>query len=322
MKHPFRPSKSNIIYASIVAFTIMLLNIRIYGFDYYRFGYIVGSIIGILLIPTVIALLFWFLLGRKEKGGTTTFNLLLTFMFIGSLSELGQIAEERQNPVNDLKKAISDFKETSLAHPDSTNTTYLTLSNNVTKSIDELVKTSFGEEKKVYLALQEYFIQADSINIKWNNAHKAFAEPRILDFARLNEKNEFDFQKRVIQNYIDNSEKFKTFNQNRIKYLQNKTKNIDRNNKAYKGFVKGLTNKDSIQKPIFIPYINAHIDYGKTMKGIIELLEQENGKWTFKNETITFQNQESQVIYEQLLMDAIKDEEIVDKFYDKLLQTM
>jgi len=90
MKHPFKPSKTNIIYASIIAVIIIFFNIRIYGFDAYTFGMSIGSIIGIILIPTLLALLFWFILGRKENGGTATFNVVLTLMLLGSISEFGQ----------------------------------------------------------------------------------------------------------------------------------------------------------------------------------------------------------------------------------------
>ena len=92
MKHPFKLSKSNIIYAAIVAVIVIILNLRIYGFDAYAIGMSFGSIFGIVLIATLLAFLFWFMLGRKEKGGTTTFNIVLTLMLLGSLSEFGQIA--------------------------------------------------------------------------------------------------------------------------------------------------------------------------------------------------------------------------------------
>jgi hypothetical protein len=324
MKHPFKLSKSNMIYASIAALITLLFNIRIYGFDAYVIGLSIGSLFGIIIIPTLIALLFWFVFGKKEKGGSTAFNIVLTLMLFGSISEFGQIAKEREKPIDDLKEAVSKYKEKTLANPDSTDTNYSELSTDIKKSIDDLIKTSVGEERKVFITLKKYFKKADSVNIVWNNAYNAFAEPRILDFTILNEKGEYKFQKKVIQEYINESKNFKLFVQNRVEYLKTQTKNIDRNNKSYKGFIKGLTNKDSIQKPIFIPYINGHIEYGQGINKIIELLENEQGKWSYENETETliFENSETQTTYEKILNDAISNEEIVNELSDKLVEIM
>lgn len=324
MRYPFKLSKTNIIYASIVAVIMIFFKIRIYGFDAYTFGMSIGSIIGIILIPTLIALLFWLILGRKENGGTTAFNVVLTLMLMGSISEFGQIAKDRQKPIDDLQKAVSKYKESTLANPDSTGSNYNELSTNVKSSIDGLIKNSFGEERKVWLALKLFFRKSDSINTQWNKAYNSFSEPRILDFNKLNNPKEFEFQKQIIQEYINQSENFKSFVENRVEYLIEQTKTIDKKNKAYKGFIKGLTKKDSIQKPIFMPYINAHIKYGQGMKKIIELLENERGKWSYdnKNQTLIFENSKTQTTYENILNKVVTNEEIVNKLSNKLLEIM
>lgn len=324
MKHPFKPSKSNIIYASIVAAIIIFFNIRIYGFDAYTFGMSIGSIIGVVLITTLLALLFWFILGRKEKGGTTAFNIVLTLMFLGTISEFGQIAKDRQKPIDDLQKAVFEYKESTLANPDSTDSNYNELSANIKSSIDDLIKNSVGEERKVWLALKGFFKKSDSTNKEWNRAYNSFAEPRILDFNRLNNTKEFEFQKQTVQEYINQSKHFKSFVETRVDYLKEKTNRIDKSNKAYIGFIKGLTKKDSIQKPIFIPYINGHIEYGLGIKKIIELLENEQGKWNYDDETDTliFENSEIQTTYDKILNYAISNEKIVNELSDKLVEIM
>jgi len=168
------------------------------------------------------------------------------------------------------------------------------------------------------------FKKSDSTNIEWGNAYNAFADPRILDFNRLDNPKEFEFQKQTTQEYINQSNHFKSFVENRVDYLKKQTNRIDKSNKAYKGFIKGLTKKDSIQKPIFLPYINAHIEYGQGIKKIIELLETEQGKWSYENETETliFENSKTQMIYENILNDAILNEEILNELSDKLVEIM
>ena len=97
MKHPFKLSKANIIYGLTALAVSLLINIRIHGIgSSYSLGIAVGTIITLILFPTFFALLFWYILGRKEYGGTTTFNIVLTLMLFGSLSEFGRISKERE----------------------------------------------------------------------------------------------------------------------------------------------------------------------------------------------------------------------------------
>lgn len=324
MKYPFKLSKANIIYAIAVAAIIIFLHIRTFGFNAYTFGMSIGSVFGIILITSLIALLFWWALGRKESGGTTTFNIVLALLFFGSISELGQISKDRKKPIDDLKKAISQYKENTLTNPDSTDSNYNKLSRNIKNSIDDLIKNSVGEERKVWLALRRFFKKSDSTNLAWNNAYNAFAEPRILNYSKLNSAKEFEFQKRTIQEYITQSRNLKYFVENRVEYLKEQTKRIDKSNKSYKGFVRGLTKKDSIQKPIFKPYINAHIEYGKCLNKIIEHLENEQGKWSYdsKIEALIFDDSVAQNIYNNILNDAILNEGIVNELTEKLVEIM
>ena len=320
MKHPFKLSKSNIIYTIIVGVIVIFLNTRIYGLDGFSIGYSLGSLIGLLLFPSLFAFLFWFILGRKENGGTTTFNVVLSLMLLGSISQFGRIAKDRQKPIDTIQKAITDYKENTLTNPDSTDLNYATLSSNIKNSIDDLVKTSIGEERKVYVVLKEFFKKSDSTSLEWSKAYNAFNEPRILDFNQLNNQEEYEFQKNVIQAYIDQSHNFKYFIENRIDYIKNQSKNIDKSHASYIGFMRGMTKKDSVQTPIFVPYINGHIAYGEGIKEIVEILEKENGKWEYEDETLIFENSESQILYETILNKAFGNEELVNELSDKLIE--
>jgi hypothetical protein len=322
MKHPFKLSKSNIIYAIIVGVIVIFLNTRTYGLDGFSIGYTLGSLIGLLVFPALLAFLFWYILGRKEKGGTTTFNVVLSLMLLSSISQFGRTAKERQKPIDTIQKAITDYKENTLANPDSTDLNYAALSSDIKRSIDDLVKTSIGEERKLYVVVKEFFKKSDSTSLEWNKAYNAFNEPRILDFNQLNNQEEYEFQKSVIQTYIDQSQNFKYFIENRIDYMKNHSKNIDKSHTAYIGFMKGMVKKDSVQTPIFLPYINGHIAYGEGIKEIVEILEKESGKWEYENETLIFENSESQILYETILNKAFGNEELVNELSDKLIEIL
>jgi len=310
------------IYASMVIAIIMFNNYRVYGIDAYTFGFSFGIAIVVILIPTLFAFLFWFILGRKEKGGTTTFNIVLTLMFLGSITESNRIIKDKQDSLQGIRKSLSDYKKDTVNDPDSLMSNYSKASTGIKKGIDNLINTSIGEEKEYYIFLKNYYKKSDSINTEWNNSHEALMAPNILNFEVLYDKKDYNFQKSVIQNYINKSESLKIFFQSRLKNVRSQTAHLNPNNDVLKKFMKGFIKKDSIQRPIFVPYIDAHIGYGRNLKGIIELLEKENGKWEPYEESVNFQNAESQMFYEKYLDTAFKNEEIIGELWDELVEVM
>ena len=318
MKHTFKLSKTNVIYAIVALILMGLLHLPTLKFDPYSLGYTTGSVLGIILIPTLIALLFWLISGKKEKGGTTTFNIVLTLMLFSSLGEMGRELEQRRKPIDNINKAIVEYKKQTLANPDSVDSNYVELSTNIKNSFDSLIKTSRGEERKVYIAARDFMKKSDSLDTKWTEAYNTFAEVDIMDYNRLNSNKEYKFQKKIIQQYINQSIIYRTFVQNRFDYFEDKTKNINKTNKVYKGFQK----QDSIQKPVFNKYLSTHINYGHGIIGILEILEQEDGKWSFENETLLFDSSEAQSNYAKILDEAIKNETIINDLSIKLIEIM
>jgi len=65
-KHPFKLVSSNYIFGGIVSLIVIFLNTRSFNLDGFLIGNIIGSLIGVFLFPLLIALLFWFILGRKK----------------------------------------------------------------------------------------------------------------------------------------------------------------------------------------------------------------------------------------------------------------
>jgi len=322
MKYPFKLAKSNIIYISIISFIIVIYRLLINGFDSYIIGGIIGTVIGLFLFPLLFALLFWFILGRKKNGGTTTFNIALSIILLGQFSNFTQELTQKQKPINDLKEAISTYKESNKVNPDSADINYAKYSGKIKTGVNELIKTSSGTEKKIFIVLNEFLIKTDSLNINWYKSYNDIENPRILDFKLLNNEKEFDYQIGVIENYTKNSKNFKAFFLNRITHLDNKLKKFNKNNKAVKGVIRGIKRKDSLQRPIFIPYINAHIAYGENLTELLRILKKEKGKWEYKNDEILLDSETSQRKCDSILINASEKEELVNELYDKLIDVM
>jgi len=99
-KHPFKISKKNIIYVLITVFKI-----RTIEFDPESFGYLIGTIIGYFLFPTIIALFFWWILERKKNDGNLAFTIFFTIIIFGQFSEFTKRTSEKNQPLKDIQKS-------------------------------------------------------------------------------------------------------------------------------------------------------------------------------------------------------------------------
>lgn len=82
MKHPFKLSKTNLIYMAVVAIIISLHQILTAGFDAVVLGQVFGVLLILFTIPFLGAFLFWFISGRKASAGTSVFNIILSLLIL------------------------------------------------------------------------------------------------------------------------------------------------------------------------------------------------------------------------------------------------
>lgn len=320
MKYPYKPTITNLIFTTIVIIIIAVINVRIYGVESFTFGMIIGTIFITLLVSFLLAILVWFMRGKKHKGGSITFNVVLVIFFLGSLSEFGNIIEDRQEPIEEIKSALTEYKKSTKENQSTDDEDVNKLSNNIQGSLDKLIKTSVGNERKLYIIVQEYYRKMDSINSKWNSAHAEFMSPEILDFHSIESEKNYNYQIDVINRYIEQSKVYKAFFKNRSNYLNKRIKILDTDSKAILGFKRGFAKKDSIQQPIFQEYINGHISYGQNLKDIIELLRRNDGDWKMVDEEIVIQDPKNQEKYDRILYLAIENEEKVNYYSQRLAE--
>ncbi len=107
MKYPFKLTKTNKLYATVVAIIGVLLMLLLFGFNGIDVIYnCLGICAMVFFIPCIFAVIFWFLLGRKEKGGTTIFNIMLSLILLGIIQEIRR--EENHEEVNGaLRKDVT-----------------------------------------------------------------------------------------------------------------------------------------------------------------------------------------------------------------------
>lgn len=322
MKSPFKLSKWNIIFMVIATIVLLFIKITLNGFSAYTLGYSIGTVAGLFVIALLVALFFWFVTGRKKGGGTIAFNIVVLLMLFGSFKEMGTILNARSSTMNNLKNAITDFKEVQKNNPDSINESYNNVSGKAHEFVDQVLANSGGDEKQVFLVIKDYLKQSDSINIIWGAAYDSVMAPRILDYSLLTDADEYNYQLTVLDRYINTSANYKDFVLNRIHYVQERTTNLSPNSKVLKGFMTELSKKDYIQQPVFKPYIDTHITYGNNLKGIVELLKRENDKWSYEDDILYFENDAAEEQFTVLIKKITDNEAVLNELSDKLVDTM
>jgi len=320
-KHPFKLSKVNWIFGLMVIAISAFIFLRDDGINAYSLGTLFGRILFTGIVPLVVALVVWLIRNRKEYTGTHTFNIVLALLCFGMVKEIGAISNDKTQSVNEINKSASEFKE-KINNEEDAISAFEEHSNNVDEGIAKMIRTSTGNEQKVYQNLQKFTSINSSVMIDWQKAYDSVMEPRILNYSLLNNQKEFDYQIDVLENYIEQSEEYKNYFENRKSLIEDLNKDIPTGNQTLIGIMKGIDNKDSIQKPIFRPFIDSHINYGNNLTEIIKFLNVNSGKWEYQNDELIFENSELEKKYSEIIQKIAENENQINKLGEKLIEVM
>ena len=108
MKQRFTLSKSNKIYFGIIAVLFIVSFIAFSEKTSHQIGEVIGKVMFLLLLSSLFAWIVWRVCGRKQKGGNSTFNIILTMVMI---SQIGQFASKLQQ--SEQLSEIQERKEES-----------------------------------------------------------------------------------------------------------------------------------------------------------------------------------------------------------------
>lgn len=117
--HSFRFSNSNITYLIFVTVVAFFSAIMSEEFKSEGLGYSAGTVIGYVfasfILPFLFAFAVWFLRGRKENGGTTTFNIILTIVLLSMISKCGQRVQEKAGIEQAVQQTVNQYKSDELS---------------------------------------------------------------------------------------------------------------------------------------------------------------------------------------------------------------
>lgn len=317
----FRLSKVNWILALIVIGISALIFLRSDGINGFSLGYLFGSIVTSAIVPLFFALIVWLIKGKKPYSGTYTFNIVLVLLCFGMLKEIGAMSKEKTDSVDAITKSALKYKDNINNEKVGINA-YQEHIANVDDGISKMIRNSTGNEQEVYKNLQKFTSINSSVMIDWQKSVDSVAQPRILDYSVLNNQAEFNYQIGVLNYYKKQSNLYKRHFENRKSLLVNLNKNIPKGNLTLKGVMTGVNNKDSIQKPIFEPFIKSHIDYSNSLLEIIEFLQKNQGKWKYKNNELLFSTLELEEKYSTIINKIAKNENRINELSDKMIEVM
>lgn len=322
MKYPYKLTKANLIYFSIIGGVFLLFKLLTSRLDPESLGEITGGIVMFFIFPYFMGSIFWYALGRKEHGGTTTFNVILTLLVISQFNMILLESSKKRETFDNIKSSLDEYKSEAIEESDTSYQAYNKFRNSMEENIDDLIKqTTSSDEKKVLLVLKKFINSSDTINNKWLNSHHEISKESFFDFTILNDKEELENQIMIVNRYINISKEYKSFFNVRLINLENEIKNLEINNDFVKGVLKGIRKKDALQRPIFNPYIECHIKYGEKMKETLYLLR--SNKWSpSEEEIVSFKNPNIQIEFKEIIDKLTELEYQVNDLQVKLIEVM
>ena len=320
-KHSFKLSKVNWIFALIVIGISAFIFLRKDGINEYGLGYLAGSIVTAGLNPSIIAFVVWLIRGKKNFAGTYTFNIVLAFITFGMITEIVEISKEKSEGVKTISNSVSELKD-KINNEEDAVSAFKEHSANVDDGLSKMIKNSTGNEQKVYINLRKFTQINNEVMINWQSSYDSVMSPRILDYGVLKNPNEYDYQIGVLENYKSQSRNYKNHFENRTTIIADLFKGIPKENQTLKAVMKGITKQDSIQTPIFNPFIKSHLSYGENLIELINFLEENKTKWSYENEELIFENKELENRYLDIINNVAEDEEQISVLSDKLINVM
>lgn len=313
-KFPYKITKTNwIVFAVACSISVLL---RLITFDDVPefIGNAVGIGIGYLFFASLFGVVFWFLLGRKENGGSTTFNVLIVIMLLGQFGEFSRNLKKNDIDTTEWNKAISKYKEDIKNDSIPADVAFQTFAASLEKNIDIFIEQSSGDQKELFIGLKEFINEAKQEGNNWTAAQSKIASESFFNFSLLNNEDEINKQIQTAEEFIVASKRYKQFFQSRLAKLEAIIKDKEIEGDLSKDVLEGVKLKVKKQNPVFIPYINYNIEYGIKMKEVLVLIKNNNWKLT-KEEYIEFKDATIDEQFNNLIMELTEIEEKVNELH-------
>ncbi len=323
MKPRFKYSTFNKLFFGLFAVTTLGLFIAFGEKTSFEIGRVIGKLVGTFLLPTVAALITWLMSGRKEGAGNLVFNVILGLMVLGQVAQFGNRILNQQQ-MEEMQVQRQEFKSNALStdDPEEFAEVYEEFSTSIRDGLKELSERSTGSEKLGYSIMSEFTSYSMQRAQAWQSAFAAIQSPRILDLSLLKTPGEYEFQRKVIQEYLENTVNYEAYFDNALADLKDRLSVMGDNDPFAAGALQETREKFSLQRPIVKPLMAAHIEYGSAMIGLIDLLWENPDEWSFENGEVFIENDEMIAQFNRIVETLGSQEVIINELSTKLIEAM
>lgn len=320
MKEKYSLSKSNIIFFSVIFFIHFLFFILYAKKTPYQAGEFIGNIFVLFLFSILPAWIVW-RRSRKKRKASIAFNIALSIFLIIKIVNLVEKSSKRielQKLHSETKKYKKNLKN-AFAEPSKIDSLTDDYYDKITKFYNKLANESTGTEAFIYKSMNEFMRDSQAVSKKWEKAINKVSNSDILKYSLLKSKEEINRQKQIINQYITESKKYLKYRSDIMDFLKKKLKPISFDKNYYQNTIKVANEELEKQKPIIDPLIKTHIEYGKIMIEILDVLERENSNWHTENNELIFKEDKTNDEFNQIINKAIELEEKINILSQKTI---
>ncbi|MFY8069102.1 MAG: hypothetical protein ACOVMG_03310 [Flavobacterium sp.] len=320
-RFPYRITKTNWIVYAVACFIAILMSLKEIHKIPEFIGHAIGLCFAFLIFASFFGILFWFILGRKQNGGSTTFNVLIVITLLGQINNFAKSINENTVDSNELKVAINQYKEDLRNDSIPGDVAFQNFTDVLEKNVDQFIEQSSGDQKELFIGLKEFITEAKEEGNNWTTAQSKIASESFFDFSILHKQEEVDKQIQIAKEFAAASKRYKLFFQSRLKKLNEIIENKDIDDEFSMSLIDVIEQKVKKQNPIFVPYIDNNISYGNKMVIVLEMIK--NNKWSKTSEGyIQFKDASIDTQFNNIMIELTETEEKVNELHSKLIDVI
>ena len=157
-------------------------------------------------------------------------------------------------------------------------------------------KQNKADEDKLFEILKETNAKSKDYAIGWQEALENIRAPEILDPEALTSLDIYDDQKEVIQDFVQKTKAYKEYHAKMMAELKSRIAEIDHGSPVIKGAIAA----NEIQGPLIAQLLSEHQESGQIMLQLLEIMKKNHGKWSYKDDKVTFEDSDAEAQFEKL----------------------
>lgn len=262
------------------------------------------------LVITCVTYVVWRFIGRRQGVTTTVFNILIICSIGSRIGSYNDKMETRQKgeEIRAIQQQILAAPPEDPAKWEEVNAGFEQMRDLSVDYTAGLVRQSTGPARDVYTIVNDYMQDLYAVAGEWSAAHDAAFDERVLDYARLSNPQEFAYQRRVIQEYMDKNEEFRHIFVNQAEILRERfgplagqQKNAVRILAEMEG---NISRHGSLAEDLFL----TDRKWGALVLDILDILERE--PWTLTEDGPDFTDAFAGAEFDRL---TVQHDELLDR---------